>query len=275
MNAAVFPDKISISDQEFAQLRRLLYEEAGISLADSKKTLVLGRLGKRLKITGNTSFTGYLRQVVGGDAAERRVMIDLLTTNETSFFREPKHFDLLREHALARPRRDMPYKVWSAACSSGEEPYTIAMVLMEALGESAPWEIVATDISTRVLERARSGHYALERAKNIAPALLRKYCLKGVRDQEGTFLIARALRERVHFQHLNLIEPYPDSLGPFDIIFLRNVMIYFETDTKRRIVEAMIPKLRRDGYFLIGHSETLNGVTDKLTAQRPSVYRKP
>ncbi len=267
--------KPTITDQEFAQLRRLLFDEAGISLADSKKTLVLGRLTKRLKITGNANFTGYLRQVVGGDAAERRVMIDLLTTNETSFFREPKHFELLREHVLARPRRDAPFSVWSAACSSGEEPYTIAMVLMDALGASAPWDILATDLSTRVLERARSGHYALERATNIPKPLLKKYCLKGVREQDGTFLVERGLRERVRFLHLNLIEPFPANLGPFDVIFLRNVMIYFETDTKRKIVEAMIPKLRPGGYFLIGHSETLNGVTDKLTALRPSVYRKP
>ncbi len=276
MPAAVLtPDKVTITDQEFGQLRRILFDEAGISLADSKKTLVLGRLAKRLRITGHASFTSYLRQIVGGDAAERRVMIDLLTTNETSFFREPKHFDLLREHVMARPRRDAPFNVWSAACSSGEEPYTIAMILMDALGGNAPWEIVATDISTRVLERARTGHYALERAANIPPNYLKKFCLKGVREQEGTFLIDNSLRARVRFMHLNLIEPFPDNIGPFDVIFLRNVMIYFETDTKRKIVEAMIPKLRQDGYFLIGHSESLNGVTDKLKAQRPSVYRKP
>jgi chemotaxis protein methyltransferase CheR len=273
--ALLAQDKLNITDQEFGQLRRILFDEAGISLADSKKTLVLGRLGKRLRISGHANFTSYLRQIAAGDASELRVMVDLLTTNETSFFREPKHFDLLRQQLAERPRKDMPFSVWSAACSSGEEPYSIAMVLMDVLGESVPWEVVATDISTRILDRARAGHYAMERASTIPQAYLKKYCLKGVRDQEGTFIIDRRLRNRVRFQYLNLIERFPDTLGPFDFIFLRNVMIYFETETKRKIVESMVPKLRNDGYFLIGHSETLNGVTDKLVARRPSIYRKP
>jgi chemotaxis protein methyltransferase CheR len=264
----------TITEQEFAQLRRLLHQTAGISLSDNKQTLVLGRLAKRLRETGQPSFTHYLRDIIAGNQAELRIMVDLLTTNETSFFREPKHFELLRGVALNRSNRNAPFSVWSAACSSGEEPYTIAMVLMDALGESASWDVVATDISTRVLARAQSAHYALERANNIPQTYLKKYCLKGVREQTGTFLIAPPVRERVRFRHLNLIEPLPEGLGPFDVIFLRNVMIYFENETKRKIVEAMAPKLRKGGYFLIGHSETLSGITSVFQPERPSEYRK-
>lgn len=265
---------LTLSDQEFQQLRRLLYQTTGISLADSKKPLVLGRLNKRLHTLGHTSFASYLRQVSGGDRGELQIMVDLLSTNETSFFREAKHFEILKEHLARRPRSG-GFRVWSAACSSGEEPYTIGMVLMDSLGAGSNWEILATDISTRVLERARSGHYILDRAKTIPQHYLRQYCLKGVRQQEGTFLIDPAIRNRIQFRQLNLIEPFPDNIGLFDVIFLRNVMIYFDMETKRHIVEAMAPKLRQGGYFFIGHSETLSGITGVFTPESPSVYRKP
>jgi len=267
-------DQPRISDQEFAQLKRLLHQVSGIALSDNKQPLVLGRLAKRLRETGHPDFTHYLRDIIGGNESELRIMVDLLTTNETSFFREPKHFDLLRDLARNRPNRNAPFSVWSAACSSGEEPYTIAMVLMDALGENSPWDVLATDISTRILARAQIGHYAMERAANIPPEFLKKYCLKGVRQQAGTFLIAPEVRDRVRFRYLNLIEPFPDAMGPFDVIFLRNVMIYFENDTKKKIVEAMAPKLRTGGYLLIGHSETLSGITNIYTNVSPSVYRK-
>lgn len=264
----------AITDQEFAQIKRLLHQVSGIALSDNKKPLVLGRLSKRLRETGHPDFTHYLRDILAGNESELHIMVDLLTTNETSFFREPKHFTLLADFARNRPNRNAPFSVWSAACSSGEEPYTIAMVLMDTLGEDSPWDVLATDISTRILARAQTGHYAMERAQNIPPAYLKKYCLKGVRQQAGTFLIAPEVRERVRFRYLNLIEPYPDTLGPFDVIFLRNVMIYFENATKKKIVEAMAPKLRAGGYFLIGHSETLSGITNVFVNVSPSVYRK-
>jgi chemotaxis protein methyltransferase CheR len=264
-----------ISDQEFNQLARLLYQIAGISLSPAKKPLVVGRLTKRLNATGAATFTEYLRQVTAGDEVELRIMIDLLTTNETSFFREPKHFDTLRQFIAQRSRTDPPLQIWSAASSSGEEPYTIAMVVADALGLNIGWQILGTDISTRVLERAESGHYAMERAQTIPQALLKRFCLKGVRQMEGTFLIAPELRQHVRFRHLNLIEPLPHDIGPFDVIFLRNVMIYFDTPTKQKIVNAMIPKLRSGGLFLVGHSETLNGITEELLSERPSTYRKP
>lgn len=265
----------AISAAEFDQLRRLLQTHAGIALSDAKKHLVVGRLAPRLRHYGYASHTPYLRQIIAGDETEFQIMVDLLTTNETSFFREPKHFDLLRRIAAESSHRDGSFRVWSAACSSGEEPYTIAMVLMDTLGDGQPWDITATDISTRILDRARSAHYALERARTIPRDILRKYCLKGVRSQEGTFLIAPELRQRVTFRHLNLFQPLPDNLGQFDVIFLRNVMIYFDMDTKRKVVANLIPRLRREGYFLVGHSETLGGITDQLASEKPSIYRKP
>lgn len=266
----------SISDQDFARFQSLLYKIAGIYLAPSKKVLLVGRLAKRLRALNLASFADYYRLVTAAEhGQELQTMVDLLTTNETYFFREPKHFDFLRDEIIARRPRGGSFEVWSAACSSGEEPYTLAMVLAEALGE-AQWKITASDISTQVLERARRGHYPLERSRGIPQALLKKYCLKGVREQAGTFLISRELRSRISFMQVNLIEP-PPALGPFDVIFLRNVMIYFDQETKRKVVGNLITRLKPGGWFIVGHSETLNGIIEpeQLAGVRPTIYRKP
>jgi chemotaxis protein methyltransferase CheR len=265
---------MTITDQEFGQFRNWLHEVAGISLSDAKKPLVSGRLAKRLSHHGLKSYGDYFRLLmVGAHRAELQIAVDLLTTNETYFFREPKHFDFLRSRILASYRPGKPFRVWSAACSSGQEPYTLAMVLEEAIGEGA-WEIVASDLSTRVLEKARAGHYPLEHAKHISQDYLRRFCLKGVGPQAGTFLVDRRLRQRVHFMQVNLNDPLPE-LGEFDVIFLRNVMIYFNQETKREVVQRVLPTLKRGGHFVIGHSESLNGIVDKLDLVVPSVYRKP
>lgn len=264
----------SISPQEFARFQALIYKIAGIQMADSKKVLLIGRLTRRLKHYGLNSFGEYYDLVSSpGQEAELQTMVDLLTTNETYFFREPKHFDFLADELLPQAKPGGSFAIWSAACSSGEEPYTLAMVLADKLGEG-PWQITASDISTAVLARAKAGHYPLERSKGIPPEFLKKYCLKGVRSQEGTFLIAPKLRDRIRFMQVNLNKQLPD-VGPFDVIFLRNVMIYFDMETKRQVVANLISKLKPGGYFIVGHSETLNGITDKLQALRPTIYRKP
>lgn len=266
----------SISDQDFTRFQALLYKLAGIYLAPSKKVLLVGRLTKRLRALNLASFGDYYRLVAGGEhPQELQTMVDLLTTNETYFFRESKHFDFLRQEILPQRARGTAFEVWSAACSSGEEPYTLAMVLAENLADT-PWKITASDISTQVLERARRGHYPMERSQGIPPALLKKYCLKGVREQAGTFLISRELRSRVNFLQVNLIET-PPSVGPFDVIFLRNVMIYFDQDTKRKVVANLLTRLKPGGWFIVGHSETLNGIVEpaQLAAVRPTIYRKP
>jgi chemotaxis protein methyltransferase CheR len=267
-------DNPNISPQEFARFQALIYKIAGIQMADSKKVLLIGRLTRRLKHYGLDSFGEYYNLVSApGQEAELQNMVDLLTTNETYFFREPKHFDFLADELLAQHKPGTPFAIWSAACSSGEEPYTLSMVIADKLGDG-PWQIVASDISTAVLARAKAGHYPLERSKGIPPEFLKRYCLKGVRAQEGTFLITPKLRDRIRFMQINLNKQLPD-VGPFDVIFLRNVMIYFDMETKRQVVANLIGKLKPGGYFIVGHSETLNGISDKLQAIRPTIYRKP
>ena len=264
----------AISDQEFALFQRLIYKIAGISLSDSKKVLLVGRLQKRLRHYQLDNYSQYYRMLANGEhPQELQVMVDLLTTNETYFFREPKHFDFLRQHILRGWRGERPFRVWSAASSSGEEAYTIAMVLADTLASKA-WEIVGSDISTQVLDKARQGHYPMTRIDGIPRPFLSKFCRKGVRSQEGTFLINAELRARVNFLQVNLTQPVTADVGLFDVIFLRNVMIYFDNDTKRRVVSHLLPHLRPGGHFIIGHSETLNGIVTSLNQVSPTIYRK-
>ncbi|MCU6499112.1 protein-glutamate O-methyltransferase CheR [Rugamonas sp. A1-17] len=265
---------IDITDQEFGQFQRFIFAAAGISMSDGKKALVSGRLAKRLQQHGLGSYGAYFRLLTSGTAPQEvQTAVDLLTTNETYFFRETVHFDALRAHARATGEPGRPYRVWSAACSSGEEAYSMAMVLDDSLGQR-PWEIVATDISTQVLRRAQAGHYPDERARHTPPEYLRRYCLKGHGEQQGTLLVAAALRERVRFAQVNLNQALP-SLGTFDAIFLRNVMIYFSPDTKRQVVARVLSLLRPGGLFCIGRSESLNDISDAVQAVAPSVFRKP
>ncbi len=268
----------AISDSEFGSFQRFIFDIAGITMSDSKKALVSGRLAKRLQHHGLQTYDAYFRLLTSGaHPDEAQLAVDLLTTNETYFFREGRHFDLLRQAAeSARPglRTGAPFRVWSAACSSGEEPYSIAMVLADVLGD-APWDVVASDISTRVLQRARTGHYPMERAQHMPPDYLRRFCLKGIREQQGTLLVERPLRRRVQFRQVNLNTDLPGDLGSYDMIFLRNVMIYFNGDTKRQVVARVISRLRPGGHFVIGHSESLHEINDTLHAVMPSVYRKP
>jgi len=263
----------TINDREFGCFQRFIFEAAGISLSASKKALVCGRLSKRLQQRRLASFGEYFRLLESGrDPAEVQTAIDLLTTNETYFFREPKHFDLLREQARAARSSAGPFRVWSAACSSGEEAYSIAMVLADVL-EPHPWEIVASDLSTRVLQRARIGHYPMTRTQHIPQPYLRRFCLKGVGAQDGTLLIERALRSRLSFMQVNLNASLP-QLGLFDVIFLRNVMIYFNLETKRQVAARVLGALKPGGYFLIGHSESLNDVSAAVRQIAPSIYCK-
>ncbi|MBS1209112.1 MAG: protein-glutamate O-methyltransferase CheR [Proteobacteria bacterium] len=265
---------IQITDREFSQFQQFIYEAAGISLSPAKKPLVCGRLGKRLTHHKLGSYAEYFRLLQSGTAAaEVQMAVDLLTTNETFFFREPQHFELLRKLAVGAQASSQTFRVWSAACSTGEEPYSIAMVLADCRPDGA-WEILGSDISTRVLQRARSGYYPMERARQTPSQYLKRYCLRGVGCEAGSLLVERSLRQRVRFEQINLNQPLP-RLGMFDVIFLRNVMIYFNVETKQQIVERIATLLKPGGHFLIGHSESLNGISDALKPVIPSVYRKP
>ncbi|HWW71380.1 MAG TPA: protein-glutamate O-methyltransferase CheR [Duganella sp.] len=264
---------VAISDREFMQFQRFIYDAAGITMSNGKQALVSGRLAKRLAHYQLDSYGDYLRLLESrSDPSELQMAVDLLTTNETYFFREPKHFSLLRELAVDAREKRQTMRVWSAASSSGEEVYSIAMVLADVLGDAA-WEVLGTDISMRVLQRARSGHYPMERASQMPQDYLKRFCLKGQGSEAGTMLVDRSLRQRVQFQQVNLNEALP-KIGCFDVIFLRNVMIYFNLETKRQVVSRLLSQLRSGGYFLIGHSETLNDINDTMTVVAPSIYRK-
>lgn len=263
-----------ISEAVFQAIRTWIYQSAGINLSHQKKALVMGRLAPRLRHHGLVDYGEYFELLRGAEhPAELQIAIDLLTTNETYFFREPKHFDFLREKIVAQHPAGRMFRVWSAASSTGEEPYSIAMTLAATLKEG-PWEVMASDLSSRVLERARSGHYAMARAKTIPRPYLREYCLKGVGSQEGTFLIEPRIRNRVQFAQVNLVGALP-RIGEFDVIFVRNVMIYFDPPTKRAVVERLLPYLGSGGYLIVGHSESMNGMNEVLKPIQPSIYRKP
>jgi len=263
-----------ISSAELARFQQFIFEEAGITLSSSKKELVMGRLGKRLGVHQLDNFSDYFQLLASGrEPDEVQMAVDLLTTNETYFFREMKHFDFLRQRLQEARGRGQGYRLWSAASSSGEEAYSSAMVLADTLGNT-PWEVLGTDISTRVLAAAQRGLYPMERARHMPQDYLRRFCLKGEGAYEGQLLINRALRSRVQFRQVNLNEALP-QLGLFDCVFLRNVMIYFSDATKAQVVARLVGAIKPGGYLCVGHSESLNGISQALEPIAPSVYRKP
>lgn len=261
----------NITDKEFKDFQSFIFNQAGISMADSKKQLVLNRLSKRLRHYGLAKFRDYYDLVHKAEfSEEKQMLIDLLTTNETYFFREEKHFEFLEKEILSA-FKGRQFRCWSAACSNGAEPYTLGMVLDNKLG-AGRWEILATDISTRILKEAKNATYSLAEKEKIPHDLLVKYCLKGVRGQQGVLMVDKKIVNNVKFQHMNLNGGIP-SVGKFDLIMLRNIMIYFDLETKIKLVDELISKLHPGGYLIIGHSETLTAVTDKLKMIKPSIYR--
>lgn len=266
----------TLTSQEFARFQRFIYDCAGITLSDSKMMLVSSRLAGRVQHFALPTFSDYFQLLAGGaQPQEVQIAVDLLTTNETYFFREPKHFEFLRSQlqSAATQSRGQPLRVWSAAGSTGEEAYTIAMVLEDCM-RGRPWEILASDISARVLERARAGVYPMERARNIPLPYLRRFCLQGQGKLVNTLLVERSLRNKVRFQQINLNAPLP-PVGDFDFVFLRNVMIYFNLETKRQVVERVVKVIKPGGWFLIGHAETLHNVTEAVRSTAPAIYQKP
>lgn len=267
------------SDSEFALFRDLVLRETGIFLADTKKTLLAGRLMRRLRELELTSFRAYYA-LVTSDAAELVRMLDSISTNETHFFREPRHFELLERTVAPQWSRELAsgtrrsVRVWSAGCSSGEEPYSVAMTLLETLGESAPFEIIGTDLSTRMLARAREALYPRTKGAEIPPAYLSKYMLKGVRTREGLMKPAPEVRSRVRFERLNFNDEEYALDGKFDLILCRNVLIYFNAETKAKVVTKLLRHLADDGILLVGHSESLTGMIPALRPLQPTVYRR-
>ncbi len=265
---------IAITDHEFSRFQTFIYDAAGIKLTSAKKALVSSRLMKRVHARALKSFGAYYDLIASGaDPLEVQTAVDLLTTNETYFFREPKHFEFLKRVIEARSANAGTFRVWSAASSSGEEAYSIAMLLDDVLG-TRPWEILGSDLSAQVLARAQTAHYVEERATHIPPEYRRRYCLKGVGPHAGTLLVCKELRARVCFKQINLTRTLP-QVGLFDVIFLRNVMIYFDDETKRSVVMRLLETLAPGGHLLIGHSETIARLVDGIEIIAPSIYRKP
>lgn len=264
----------SISDQEFQLFQQLFAERIGLALAPVKKAMLVGRLNRRLVALQLPNFRAYYQYIASEDGtAECQCAIDLITTNETFFFREPKHFDWLRQ-LLQREPLPQPLRVWSAACATGEEPYSLAMLLDEALGAGG-FQLLASDISLRALVTARRGLYSMERSlQHLPPQYLKRYCLRGTGQYQGQLLIQRELREQVAWQQINLLAP-PPSIGQFELVFLRNVMIYFDDRAKQQVLGAVTARVKPGGWLVVGHAETLLGIQQlPLQLVGTGIYRK-
>jgi chemotaxis protein methyltransferase CheR len=263
-----------VEAETFKAFQELAHTRAGIFLRPGKAALVQARLAKRLRELGLASEREYLERLAADSGEELVLFLDAISTNFTHFFREADHFDTLREWiAAARAKGQRKFRIWSAGCSSGEEPYTIAMVLEPEL-EGCDWRILATDLSTRVLARAAAGVYEREEIAGI-PAPLRAKYLERAATPDGAerYVMARRLRERIVYHRLNLAaRPYPMN-GPFDALFCRNVMIYFDLPMRAGLVKEFERLIRPRAPFFVSHSETLNGIQTRFRSERPSVYR--
>ncbi len=267
----------AISVDEFERFRTLIYSESGISLSDQKKSLLASRLSKRLRDLGLATFSDYYEYVMGdGTREEFTRMLDLISTNKTDFFREPKHFDFLRERILPELEQVKRIRIWSSACSTGEEPYTIAITLYESVQYPAQWEfkILASDLSTRVLAKAASGTYDDERLRDVPPAVVQRHFLRGKGASAGMVRVKPHLAELIKFRRLNLMDDTFPIKTPLDLIFCRNVMIYFDRPTQEKLVNKFHRYLRPGGYLFIGHSESLQWIDHPFKSIAPTIYQK-
>ncbi|MDQ1817682.1 CheR family methyltransferase [Massilia sp. CCM 9210] len=264
--------EFNFTKSDFERVRALIYERAGISLADSKQEMVYSRLARRLRATGIVSFGRYLDDLEAGRLGEEwESFTNALTTNLTSFFRESHHFPLLAEHV--KKLRDHPIQIWCSAASTGEEPYSIAMTVCEAFNTlTPPVQIIATDIDTNVLATGANGVYGIDRIDKLEPERARRFFLRGKGDQEGMVRVRPELRQLVTFKQLNLLGDGWPLKGPFDVIFCRNVMIYFDKATQRKILSRFVPLMKPDALLFAGHSENFLYVSESLKLRGKTVY---
>jgi chemotaxis protein methyltransferase CheR len=265
-----------IADDDFRRFQDLVQGETGIQLPESKRALLVGRLARRLRELNLSSFGDYYRRVTDqNDSAERIRMIDRICTNETYFFREPRQFEFLEREVLsawtAAGGRERRIRVWSAACATGEEPYSVAMTLLFHL---PGWEIevFASDLSTQALDRARAGVWPIEKSREIPERYLKAFMLRGVGEHQGYMKASPELRDAVHFENVNLHAPLLAVQGRFDLIFCRNVLIYFSAEGRASVVNRLVRHLSPNGYLFLGHAETLNGLNDQMRSVGPTVY---
>lgn len=268
-----------MSDNAYRFLRELVYERSRINLGPDKQALVSARVAKRLRALKMSSYEEYCRWLkTSADEDELARLVDVISTNHTQFFREEQHFKWLQTELLPRWREPKRHgemlRAWSAACSSGEEPYTLAIVLAEFFDAAPRWTIHATDISTRVLASAQKAVYSEEKLSSVRPELLRRYFQRGAGKWEGCYRVKDTLRQAIHFQHLNLFQAgYPFN-HRFHVIFCRNVMIYFDRPTQETLIAKLTDQLEPGGCLLVGHSETLGGIQHTLRQAGPAIYLK-
>ena len=277
--ASVYEREFEFSRKDFEYIRDIIGERTGIVLSEHKLDLVYGRLSRRLRQLNLRSFTDYLEIIKGGDDKELVEFTNALTTNLTSFFREPHHFEYLKSTgipALIRNRPDKRLRIWSAGCSTGEEPYTIAMTVNEAIPNMSGWDvrILATDLDSNVVNKGKSGIYSLDRVNGISDQRLKRWFRKGRGDEhQGKVMVSPAIKDLITFKTLNLMQPWPMA-GPMDVIFCRNVVIYFSKDTQRKLFNRYADILADDGYLIVGHSESLHKVSDRFKLIGKTIYKK-
>jgi chemotaxis protein methyltransferase CheR len=265
----------ALTDEEFERFRRLVYDETGIHLRHTKRYLLVARLFQRIRQLGLETFSEYYEFLLADRSGQERTrFINRITTNKTSFFREPHHFEYLRSHVIAKARHRR-LRIWSAACSSGEEPYSIAITMREAEADADDWDvrILASDIDTDMLDQAQSGVYHEEALAGVRQCRPHLHFLKGYGDRQGLVQVRPEVRRMIEFRHINLIAPEWPAPGPFDTIFCRNVLIYFDAATQRRIVERLVRALKPDGCLFVGHSENLYSLRDLVVCAGQTVYR--
>ncbi len=269
------------TEKDFLKISRLVYDQSGISLSDSKKELVKARLGKRIRKGRFQSFGEYYRYVINDQSGEELILLlDSISTNFTHFFRENHHFEYLRNSLIPQIKNrtgcyQKKIRIWSAGCSSGEEPYSIAITLSESLTPASEWnlKILATDISTKVLTNAQSGIYLKEKIEALSPDLAKKYFLRGENQWQNHVKVKSTLKSVVKFQRINLMDSFSFS-EPFDCIFCRNVMIYFDKKTRENLVNRLYNHLEKGGVLFIGHSESLTGIDHPFSYVNPAIYKK-
>ena len=272
---------IELTDADFKKISTLIYKLCGINLQEGKKELVRARLGKRIREGRFPSFRDYYQYVIQDPSGHELVhFLDSISTNFTSFFREQPHFDYLRTEILpewmtAKKGLNSRMRIWSAGCSSGEEPYSIAITLLEALENPAAWniQILASDLSSKVLRVAQGGVYEKERIATLPVNLKKKYFLHGESGWQNYVRVKDSLKQYIEFKRLNLMEPFLFN-EPFDCIFCRNVMIYFDKSTQTDLVNRFHNHLVEGGVLFIGHSESLAGILHRFQYVKPAVYRK-
>jgi len=258
--------------RDFEQIRKMIYDHAGISLNPSKQDMVYSRLARRLRATGINNFKAYLALLESNDEAEWQAFVNALTTNLTSFFREPHHFPLLAEHVLKQKGKH-PISLWCSASSTGEEPYSMAMTMVDAFGSfTPPVTIIATDLDTNVLAKAEAGVYPIERVEKLPEAAVKRFFLKGTGKHAGYVLVRPELRAMITFRQVNLLSDEWHIRGPLDAIFCRNVMIYFDKATQLKILERFAPLLQPDGLLFAGHSESFHNAGHIFGLRGKTVY---